>query len=69
MCGICAGGHRPRGMETGRGLGSFIVVSGEKCTGSRGGHEWVIGWESGGIPSEGFAGVDCGEGGDGLGTG
>lgn len=67
--GIWAGGYRPRGMETGRGLRSFVVVTGEECAGPCGSREWVIGEGSGGIPSEWFAGVDCGEGRDSLGAG
>ena len=61
--GTGAVGYGPRGMEAGCGLWPFIVVAGEECMGSCGGHERNISCRSHGIPSEGFAGVDCQKGG------
>ena len=56
-------------MKTRRGLGTFIIVARQICTRSCGGRKWIISWGSHGVPSEGVAGVDCREGGDGLTTG
>lgn len=56
-------------METGCRLGSLVVMVGEECTGSRGGHKGVISRRSRGIPSEGFSGVNCRERGYSLNAG